>query len=200
VHRVALFSDDSGKVPSPVDAQTKSSSNTKQRKTGIFRWKRELRILYRQRWSWKQKKAIMRAMRRLQDTTGTLSAIVFIPETYNASTYATSGDYADFIRAWSAGLEGMRERKETKLHVSVTELLERFDKSSSSCCIGAIDSMLSACSSFCPDEVLTEARHAVEVEIALHPSAEFIPTNTRFAKCILSAIEEYVKDSASTKS
>ena len=104
VHRGALFGD---AVPPTVGGNVFSKPKT-QRKTGDALWKRELRTLFRQKWSWKQKKAIMRAMLRLLKTTGTQSAIVFIPETYNASTYATSGEFADFIRAWSAALAGMR--------------------------------------------------------------------------------------------
>ena len=139
-------------------------------------------------------------MLRLLKTTGTQSAIVFIPETYNASTYATSGEFADFIRAWSAALAGMRQRKESKLHVSVTDLLERFDRSSKSCRTSSFDAMLSACESFCPREVLSEARYAVEVELALAASSpEFRPEKTRFAMHIASAIAAYVKQTACTE-
>jgi len=199
VRRGTLFGDDTGKaLPSPASCATEKGTNrtTVQRKTGDALWKRELRTLFRQKWSWKQKKAIMRAMLRLRKTTGTHSAIVFIPETYNASTYATSGDFADVIRAWSAGLAGMRQRKEAKLHISVTELLQRFDPTSSYCRIASFDSILSACEPFCPLDVLTKARCALEVELALDTSCEFKPESTQFALHIRTAIDAYVKASA----
>ena len=167
------------------------------RKEGDQLWQREMMKAIRQKWSHAQSKALKRAMHRLQKTTGTQSAIIFIPETLNVSTFATSGDFTGFIRAWASGLSGMRARKEAKLPCSITELVKRFDSTSSQCRVSEFDRLFDVCREILPESVVNEARKAVDIEVAFDPSIDFKPQHTRFASYLHKALFDFAREQIS---
>jgi hypothetical protein len=189
VHPSRLFEAGEEKNQSPPHVQPKKSRRIKDQ-----RWQREAVALARQKWSHAQSKAIKRSMARLQLTTGTHSAIVFIPETFNASTFATTGPYPEFIRAWSAGLAEVRARNDTKLQCSVTELVSRFDNTSELSHTAVFDKLFSICHDILPADLLQEARRILDIEIAsVSTTAQFRPDQTRLSKALCAALESYVK-------
>jgi len=170
--------------------------HTRLRRSKDRKWERELNALVRQKWSHAQCKSIRRAMERLKKTTGTHSAIVIIPETFNASTFATTGSYADFIRGWTAGLADVQSRKGSKLRCSVTELVGRFNNEASSNRSRVFDGILTQCRDLLPAAVIQKAREALDVELASDTAAPFRPENTKFSQAILAALTQYGQSAA----
>ena len=164
-------------------------------KVGNQRWEYEVKDVARQKWSHAQTKAIMRAMKRLSMTTGTHAAVVFIPETLNAKTYATTGKYAEFIRAWSAALAGMRSRKEAKLWCSITEIVRLFEEDNTSSLVSSVDSFFSATSTLVESSLINNARAVADIEVALSQTPQIMkPDETRLSFFIRKALVDYIQD------
>jgi hypothetical protein len=177
----------------PQTASARKPSNL--RKSGAERWAYEIRATVRQKWYYKQRNALFKAMLRLNMTCGAHSALLVVPETLNAAAFSTSGSYSEFIRAYSALLAGLRQRKAMSLQAPITEVWARFNGDAASNQTADFDSLFDACEGIVGTSLLNRARAALDGEVACAgPGSTLTPRSCRLSRLISVALENYIAE------
>jgi hypothetical protein len=199
-YTVLSFLDGEGDVTmgKAADASTQAETNFPRlniRKSGAERWAYEIRATVRQRWYYKQRNALFKAMLRLKMTCGANSALLVVPETLNAAAFSTAGSFSEFIRAYSAVLAGLRRRKALSLRAPITEIWARFSGEVETNQTAVFDSLFDACESIVGASLLSRARATLDRDIAFAGSGSTLdPRSSRLSRLISTALENYIAE------